>query len=1099
MKQQVETRFVELMTELFQMDEAAALDFGIYRIIRRHNREVTGFLGAIFTDKGAKTLKGGKLAELLDAAFEVSEHEAQAEDKFRLKELEQQLGLKPGMTAEKRQTMLSQAEIIPAAKPLVAEYRSRAETVTNQQTVQQDRAEVLNRLYQFFSRHYQDGDFIVERRYGKGGARYVKSTGDDTEFRWATEDMYYIKSGDIFTDFPVRLSNGQRIIFTVEQESLQLTRPTLKPNDKAHYLLHAASKNGDVIEVHLKYLKGSQTEKQKDEIVASIEQASGGEPGDIRRWLNRFIARNQSDFFIHKRLKEALTEDLDIFIKTEMLDVDQLLGGAISHTALQWDLPKRVLKVARIVREAGRHIINFLAALEDFQKVLWEKKKLVFETRYVITLDRLERYCPEWLTRNIETIVEKQRQEWQELGLGDYPDAAACVREVTSEETGIQLVLDDQLAFQAKHLPLPIDTRNFDVDFKWSLLAAVTETVSLDGALDGVAIQSDNWQALNMIEAKLAEQVRCIYIDPPYNTNASGIPYKNGYRHASWLALMDNRTEKLHRLLSNDGAIFVSIDKVERTPLEQLLDRIFGTPNHIEELIWIQNTNDGKSPTYSTNHEYVEVYAKQRLAVEQDPDMFREPKPGYIEVMELVEALNKNHPSIAEVENSLKNFYAQHRAEYRNEIEALGLDWEVEKRNDPWKGLYNYCNAEYRDSDGILIDERDAKNKDARIWVWRESDWTIMSSETKQSETTRDPKNPNYRYYRPIHPVTGKPCALSARGWKGTQFIDSEYPERNSFESLVADHRIAFGPDETKVPQQKRMLHEVETNVAKSVFNDYSDGEKQTTAMFGKAGLFLAPKHTNFVSRFILQGSKPDSIVVDCFGGSGSTAHAVIELNRVEHSRRKFVTVEVNRYFDTLMIPRLIKAGSSIKWINGKAKELNGYGLFMRIQRLEQYDDTLESLDAEISEGESDELSFHDPAFALRYHLNKTSRNIYCSVDRFTSPFGYQLKRASGAGEATLCEVDLVESLPYLLGMDVNRLYRETQGVVMLGLNRRSQTVSLFFRDRAVKGSAEWVAEKLALHPADRVYANDPAGLTFEGCDRLEAIESVFALQFGRQ
>lgn len=86
------------------------------------------------------------------------------------------------------------------------------------------------------------------------------------------------------------------------------------------------------------------------------------------------------------------------------------------------------MKVARIVREVGGHIINFLAALEDFQKALWEKKKLVFETRYVITLDRLERYAPAWLAQNIEVIVKKQRAEWKGLGFGDYAKATACIR-----------------------------------------------------------------------------------------------------------------------------------------------------------------------------------------------------------------------------------------------------------------------------------------------------------------------------------------------------------------------------------------------------------------------------------------------------------------------------------------------------------------------------------------------------------------------------------------------------------------------------------------------------------------------------------------------
>ncbi|EXI68854.1 MAG: hypothetical protein AW08_00676 [Candidatus Accumulibacter adjunctus] len=478
-RQQVETRFVELMSELFQLDEAEALDFGLYRVIRRHNREVRAFLGEIVVDHESRELRGGRLGELLDAAFAAMGHEGLAEDRLRVREIAELLGLKPGMTQAQRAEVLDHAERMPATKDLVSEYRRRSEALGQQQTVQQDRAEVLNRLYQFFSRHYQDGDFIVERRYGRGGARYVKSTGEDTEFHWATEDMYYIKSGDIFTDFPVCLSNGQRVVFSVEPESLQATRSALKPNDKAHYELDAATRIGEVVKVRFKYLKGAKSEKQKDEIVAAVQQAGAGGSveiaTDIRRWLGRFIARNQSDFFIHKRLQEALSEDLDIFLKSEVLDVDQLLGGA----GQELDLPRRALKVARIVREVGLQIIDFLAALEDFQKALWEKKKLVLETRYVITLDRLARYCPAWLAQNIDRIVEQQRREWKELGLGDHADAAACIRRTEGD-----------LATPAteQYLPLPLDTGNFDGEFKWSMLEAVTAATPLDEVLDGVAI-----------------------------------------------------------------------------------------------------------------------------------------------------------------------------------------------------------------------------------------------------------------------------------------------------------------------------------------------------------------------------------------------------------------------------------------------------------------------------------------------------------------------------------------------------------------------------------------------------------------------------------
>ena len=1086
-RQQMETRFVELMTELFQLDEAEALDFGLYRVIRRHNREVHAFLGEIVADKESKALQGGRLAELLDGAFETLGHEAQADDKFRLKDLEQQLGLKPGMTQDQREVALSQAEGFPAIKGLVAEYRSRTETQVSQQTVQQDRAEVLNRLYQFFSRHYQDGDFIVERRYGKGGARYVKSTGEDTEFHWATEDMYYIKSGDIFTDFPVRLANGQQILFTVDPESLQATRAALKPNDKAHYELDAATKDGEIIKVRLKYLKGAQTEKQKDEIVTAVQKVGAGgtaESGaDIRRWLGRFMTRNQSDFFIHKRLKEALSEDLDIFLKAEVLDVDQLLAGANQQT----DLPKRVMKVARIVREVGGHIINFLAALEDFQKALWEKKKLVFETRYVITLDRLERYAPAWLAQNIEAIIKKQRAEWKDLGLGDYTKAADCIRKTEG---------DLATPSSERYLPLPIDTRNFDTAFRWAILEAVTAVVALDDALDGTAFHSDNWQALNTIQEKWRDSVKCIYIDPPYNTNSSGIPYKNGYRHASFAALMHNRIDQLHRLLPADGAIFVSIDKTARTTLEHALDAVFGIDNRVEELIWAMNTNNSQAPNYSTNHEYVQVYARHRPTVEQDRAMFREPKPGFEEVMALVAELNPNYPSVADIEATIRALYEQHKLDYRTDVEAQGLDLEEEKDNDPWRGLYNYSHAEYRDAEGRWVPESEAKAKSASIWIWQEDNTSMPA--TKQAESTRDPNHPNWRFYKPPHPVTGRPCPHPKSGWKFAYDDDEDSPDKRSFRALERDHRIAFGEDEKKVPRIKRMLHEVETNVGKSVFRDYSDGEKQTSAMFGKSGVFLAPKHSDFVSRFILQGSKADSIVLDCFGGSGSTAHAVINVNRLERSKRKFVTVEVNRYFETIIIPRLKKAFAATAWSSGKAKAIDGSGGFMRVQHLEQYDDSLENLDSEVLPGDTGDLLFQDSAFAMRYRLDASARSLYCGVDRFSTPFGYQLKRSAGGGDAQPCEVDLVESIPYLLGMDVARLYREPQGVVMLGRNRRGQSVAVFFRDCTADDSAQWVAGKLAQHPADRVYTNDPAGLSFEGCDSLEAIETVFAAQFGR-
>lgn len=1029
-RQQMETRFVELMTELFQLDEAEALDFGLYRVIRRHNREVHAFLGEIVADKESKALQGGRLAELLDAAFETLGHEAQADDKFRLKDLEQQLGLKPGMTQDQREAALAQAEGFPALKGLVAEYRSRTETQVSQQTVQQDRAEVLNRLYQFFSRHYQDGDFIVERRYGKGGARYVKSTGEDTEFHWATEDMYYIKSGDIFTDFPVRLANGQQILFTVDPESLQATRSALKPNDKAHYELDAATKDGEVIKVRLKYLKGAQTEKQKDEIVTAVQKVGAGgtaESGaDIRRWLGRFMARNQSDFFIHKRLKEALSEDLDIFLKTEVLDVDQLLAGANQQT----DLPKRVMKVARIVREVGGHIINFLAALEDFQKALWEKKKLVFETRYVITLDRLERYAPAWLAQNIDTIVKKQRAEWKDLGLGDYAKATACIRKTEG---------DLATAATEQYLPLPIDTKNFDAEFKWSMLEAVTTATPLEDALDGMAIQSDNWQALNTLQDKYRDRARSIYIDPPYNTDAGPIDYKNGYRSASWMALMDDRLKLGRRLMRDDGVLCCTIDDYEQKPLGMLLERVFGE-NSIAGVVSIRINPSGrpKPSGFAVSHEY-------GFFVQNSPDS----------------SLDRLDRTAAQMKR------------YKESDEDGSYMWELFRKrgSNSERGARRTLYYPLFVSEAGIRVPRMTWDESTRSWIAQE--------DPKSGETLVYPIDDNQieRTWRYKHDdVNKKPKNFRAtKDETGTWTVYYKYRPANS----------GVLPT-TMWIDSKFSATEHGTGVLKKLF-------KQHDAFSYPKSVFAVEE-----SLKVSGATEDDALVIDFFAGSGTTAHAVLQMNATSDTNTRFLVVEVNKYFEAVTLPRIKKVSASLDWDAGAAQKITGPGAFVRVQSLEQYDDTLESLDAGINEGESGELLFQDPAFALRYRLDKTSRAMYCGVDHFSSPFGYQLKRAEGGGEARPCEVDLVESIPYLLGMDVNRLYRESQGVVMLGRNRRGQSVAVFFRDCTANDSAQWVAGKLAQHPADRVYTNDPASLSFEGCDSLEAIETVFAAQFGR-
>ncbi|MGH7965902.1 MAG: site-specific DNA-methyltransferase, partial [Candidatus Binatia bacterium] len=574
-------------------------------------------------------------------------------------------------------------------------------------------------------------------------------------------------------------------------------------------------------------------------------------------------------------------------------------------------------------------------------------------------------------------------------------------------------------AFLTANPNLVLDTWFFGAGFTACLLSTIDD---LDATLDGLLIHGDNFQALRLLERQLHERVKCVYIDPPYNSSSSAIPYKNDYRHSSWITMMRDRLALLHSTLTDDGAIFVSIDKAERTGLEHALDDVFGSDNRVEELIWSMNTTNSQVPNYSTNHEYVEVYARDRRVAEQDPTMFREPKPGFEEVTALVNELNPSYPSIFKVESEIRALYERHKIQYREEIEAQGLDWDDHKGNDPWKGLFNYSHAEYRDAACRLVSEAEAKDRQAEIWVWA-SDNPSMPA-TKQAASTQDPGHPNYRFYKPLHPITGKPTPHPKSGWKFAYDDDADSPDKRSFVSRERDGRIVWGPDEKNVPRVKRFLREVETNIGKSVFHDNSDGEKQTSAMFGRSGVFLAPKHSSFVSRFILHAAKPDSVILDCFAGTGSTAHAVIDLNRADGGTRKYILAEVGEYFDTVLKPRVLKAIYSKDWRNGKPLSRQGSRHALKYLRLESYEDALMNVSLQAPDSAQQILLDSLPAlredYLLHYALPAEAEGSpsLLAVERFAEPFAYRLSifRPGASNEVV---VDLPETFTWLLGLTV--------------------------------------------------------------------------------
>ena len=360
---------------------------------------------------------------------------------------------------------------------------------------------------------------------------------------------------------------------------------------------------------------------------------------------------------------------------------------------------------------------------------------------------------------------------------------------------------------------------------------SLTDKVSLH---DNLIVQGDNLKALKALLPTYAGKVKCIYIDPPYNTGNEGWVYNDKVnspmmrewlgnvvdkddltRHDKWLCMMTPRLKLLRELLAEDGAIFISIDDNEQHNLRVLMDEIFGEHNFIANAVWekIHSTkNDAKY--ISDNHEYVLFYAKNLEFVQ----------------INLLERTDK-------------------------------------------------MNARYKNTDD---DERGG---------WASGD-LVANEERKEG------------YYEVKGP-TGKVFNVP----QGKHWVYS----KENMEKMIEDNRIWFGKDGTAFPRLKRFLSDVQQGKKadtlwksdsvghnqeakreiKTIFNEYEDVP------------FSTPKPVRLIKHILRLITDKSSIILDSFAGSGTTAHAVLDLNKEDGGNRKFILVEMEDYADKITAERV--------------------------------------------------------------------------------------------------------------------------------------------------------------------------------------------------
>lgn len=731
--------------------------------------------------------------------------------------------------------------------------------------------------------------------------------------------------------------------------------------------------------------------------------------------------------FIHPDAAGALKRELDSFIKERLLPLDnpEVLEAGLARI--------------RALRSAGRQIIERIARSQELQKRLWIKKKLVLETHYCLTLDRVPRGLYPEIAAN-----DAQRTQWIRLYHIDEIEPSLM-------EPGYSEPLT--VAFLEANPYLMLDTRLFDRGFTDRLLASFED---LDATIDGLLIHADNFHALTLLEPRYRDAIDCIYTDPPYNTGGAGLPYPDRYRRADWLTMVDNRFRLAHRLLKPGGSCFVSIDENEQARLELLLSEIFDPDDFVATFVW-EAGRKNDSRLVSISHEYMLCYVKGLGGPAGKGLTWRVRKDG-------IDAIYRKARLLV---RQCGGDYARASMRLRQWLNGL-------PDNHPARRHKHYH----------CIDEHGVYHPGNISWPGG--------------------GGPTYEV---LHPATGRPCKVPSRGWM--------YPTPERMAEAIRDGLVHFGKDESRVPCAKVYLHANEDHAPNSVF--YRDGRaamKRLRQILGE-DCFCNPKDELLIADRIrfscprgagvspagkidkLPAAKApdahapaaDATVLDFFAGSGSTAHAVLHLNRSDGGRRRYILVEVGAAFESVLRTRIQRVVYTSKWRQGRPLDRDGCTHAFKYLRLESFDDALLNVKAagtgtkegvmtyELCPAGPAEDGKQNAAVAPRFKLR-------ICAEALADPFDCQLRVVEKDGESRLVRVDVIETFNHLLGLRVHRMRTdEAAGIRWVeGASPNEERVLVVWRKLArhagndERSLAGWLRARWPNGDEfDLVYVNGPA------------------------
>ena len=975
------------------------LDFGIFRILKIKRDEVNQFI-----DEKLPSIVDEALAEVTNVLYDnqltkvrefVAEEGGRRQREWLENIAENSEQLIDFLQTEDKEDLIAPLETDPGELKSKLAFR------------------VYNHVHSFFEGYYRDGDFGYNDRstalYKVDYPDEADYNGADTLFHWKCRDSYYVKTATGFNSVVFEIE-GKRIEYRLEGEASSGISQNNNRDNFKHYRLDRIDpptsddpeqtwrvilrlaetstpkteiyremsahifKETDDVDIYLHELPKKNEEKRKPifkDLANTYDKVNDGklqginalrlnltdyanklaghpdftelgknkalrqealqERSKVIRFhtfdknLNTFFVGMDSDYFIHKDLDKFLKTEQRRYIQNTILgDLDTLLNNSPENPTFA---------IATAFRNVTDEIIDLLVAVETFQKQLFLMRKKVVSTDYLISVGKISEATKDASIQREKLISQILQNEAQ---LADW-------RETFGIDITEQLPLLEGL-----YPTLPLDTRHFKEDetFVDELLSLFD---NLESQIDGVLLNSENFQALDLLMEKYRGTIKCVHIDPPYNTNTSGFLYKNDYQHSSWLTMMENRLSLAEQLMAPDSCILCHIDENEYENLFHVFN-ILSMQNQ-GTIVWDKRNPVGGTNTIATQHEYIVCHSKGNIKL-------------YVQPLNR-EAMLRKSASLIQKHGSVTQ---ECRKEFRT--------W-VRQNTDLSGGERAYSEI---DDEGEV--------------------YTSVHMGAPERRT-------NKKFFQPlIHPITCKPCPVPRNGFSGT-------PE--FMQALLAKNEILFGADETTQPRRKWYLKERLVTELSSLIPSGEKGKHQMDAL----GLDFPYCHPIGLYNKLVWAVTSDGkgITLDFFAGSGTTGHAVLNLNKTDNSNRKFILVEMGDYFESTLKERIRRVMFSQNWKTGKPdpkKKIDGTIGIVKYQRLEQYEDVLNNLTT--SPPDYDVKT----ELPVKYLYRPEEQQIRLMMD-MRAPFS---NRITYGKDSTKGFVDVLETYCYLKGLSIQRRLR---------------------------------------------------------------------------